>query len=123
MPEAKIEVTSREAILALGFVFLVVLSIALVQAGVITNPLTLGLMITLAIGLIFTGHFMARAGVIGKSTVPLWYVLTFGIVLLVYGGIEAGYIPVAFIFSRATVMEIVLLKRYMLDIGTTRDVL
>jgi len=103
---AKIEVTTREAILAVGFVFLTIIAVALVQAGVITNPVTLGLMITLTIGLIFVGHFMARAGIISRSAVPLWYVFTFGIVMLVYGGIASGYIPVAFLISGASVMEI-----------------
>jgi len=107
MAEApKIEVTTREAILAVGFVFLTIIAVALVQAGVITNPVTLGLMITLTIGLIFVGHFMARAGIISRSAVPLWYVFTFGIVMLVYGGIASGYIPVAFLISGASVMEI-----------------
>ena len=103
---AKIEVTTREAILAVGFVFLTIIAVALVQAGIITNPVTLGLMITLTIGLIFVGHFMARAGIISRSAVPLWYVFTFGVVMLVYGGIASGAIPVAFLVAGASVMEI-----------------
>lgn len=106
MAEAKVEVTSREAILAIGFVFLTILAVALVQAGVITNPISLGLMVTLTIGLIFIGHFMARAGVISRSALPLWYIFTFGVVMLVYGGIQSGYIPAAFLISGATVMEV-----------------
>jgi len=107
MAEApKIEVTTREAILAVGFVFLTILAVALVQAGIITNPISLGLMVTLTIGLIFVGHFMARAGIISRTAVPLWYIFTFGVVMLVYGGIQAGYIPAAFLISGATVMEI-----------------
>lgn len=106
MAEAKVEVTSKEAILAVGFVFLTILAVALVQAGVITNPLTLGLMVTLTIGLIFVGHFMTRAGVISRSALPLWYIFTFGVVMLVYGGIQSGYIPVAFMVSGASVAEI-----------------
>ena len=106
MAEARVEVTSREAILAIGFVFLTIIAVALVQAGVITNPVTLGLMITLTIGLIFVGHFMARVGIISRAAVPLWYIFTFGIVMLVYGGIASGYIPVAFLISGASVMEI-----------------
>jgi len=106
MAEApKVEVTSREAMLAVGFVFLTILAVALVQAGVITNPLTLGLMVTLTIGLIFVGHFMTRAGVISRSALPLWYIFTFGVVMLVYGGIQSGYIPAAFMFSGASVAE------------------
>jgi len=107
MAEApRIEVTSREAILAIAFVFMVILTVSLVQAGIITNPLTLGLIVTLTIGLIFVGHFLAKAGVISRTAVPLWYVLIFGVILLIYGGIEAGYIPVAFIIPQASVMEI-----------------
>ncbi|RLF08517.1 MAG: hypothetical protein DRJ60_00200 [Thermoprotei archaeon] len=102
----ELEFSEREAILAVGFVFLTIVAIALVQSGVITNPLTLGLMVTLTIGLIFVGHSMAGAGIISRSAVPLWYIFTFGVVMLVYGGIQAGYIPIAFLISRATVMEI-----------------
>ena len=109
MAEApKVEVTTREAILAIGFVFLTLLTIALVQAGVITNPMTLGLMITLTIGLIFIGHFLARVGIISKGAVPLWYIMSFGLVMVIYGGIASGYVPVAFIIAGASIMEIAL---------------
>jgi len=107
MAEApRVEVSAREAVLALGFVFLVVLSVALVQAGVITNPLSLGLMVTLTIALIFVGHFMVKAGIISRSAVPLWYLFTLGVVLMVYGGIQAGYIPAAFLIAGASVAEV-----------------
>ena len=108
MEAPKIEVTTREAILAASFVFLVILAIALVQAGIITNPLSLGLMVTLTVGLIFVGYFMARAGVISRSALPLWYIFTFGVVMLVYGGIQTGYIPAAFVYGKASVMELAL---------------
>jgi len=107
MAEApKVEVSTREAILAVGFVLLTIIAVALVQAGIITNPISLGLMITLTIGLIFVGHFMARAGIISRSAVPLWYIFTFGVVMLVYGGIASGAIPVAFLIAGATDHEI-----------------
>jgi len=107
MAEApKLEITTREAVLAVAFIFLVVFAVALAQAGIITNPLTLGLMVTLTIGLIIVGHFMVRAKVFSSSMLPLWYVLTFGIVMLAYGGIQAGFIPAAFVYSGASVMEI-----------------
>jgi len=109
MAEApKVEVTSREAILAVAFVFLTILAVALVQAGIISNPISLGLMVTLTIGLIFVGHFMVRAGVISRAALPLWYLFTFGVVMLVYGGIQSGYIPAAFMVSGASVAEIAL---------------
>ena len=58
------------------------------------------------IALIMVGHALTRAGVFGKNVLPMWYVLTFGIVMLVYGGIVGGYIPIAFTISHASVMEI-----------------
>ena len=107
MAEApKVEVTTREAVLAIGLVLLTLIAVALVQTGVITNPMSLGLMITLTIGLIFVGHFMARANIISRGALPLWYVFTFGIVMLVYGGIASGYIPVAFLIAGASIHEI-----------------
>jgi len=105
---ARIEITSREAMFAIAFVFTIVVTVGLIQAGVITNPLTLGLVVTITIVMIFVGTLLAQRGIISRGALPLWYVLIFGVVLLFYGGIEAGYIPVAFIISKATVMEIAL---------------
>jgi len=102
----KFEITQREALLAIGFILLTILAVGMVQAGIITNPMTLGLMVTLAIGLIFVGYFLSNAGIISRSAVPLWYVFTFGVVMLVYGGIQAGYIPVAFLIAGASIKEI-----------------
>ena len=78
------------------------------MAGVITSPLTLGLLITMTIVLLFIGHALAKSKVISRSALPLWYCLSLGLVLLSYGLIEAGYIPVAFIVPGATLMEIAL---------------
>jgi len=102
---AKLEVSPKEAILAVSFVFLTMLAVALVQAGIVSNPLILGLLITLTVGLVFIGHILVRTGAISRSAVPLWYIFTFGLVMLLYGGIQAGYIPVAFV-CKATIMEI-----------------
>ena len=104
----KVEITSREAIIAIGFVLLVIVAVALVQSGVITNPVTLGLIITLTIALIFVGHFLARIGVISRQATPLWYILTFGIVMLVYGGIMMGVVPAAFSLGGVSVLEVAL---------------
>ena len=107
MAEAtRVEITTREAVLAVGFVFLTIITIALVQAGVITNPVALGLMITLVIALIFVGHFMARANIISRGALPLWYIFTFGLTMLIYGGIYSGVIPVAFMIAGASVHEV-----------------
>lgn len=103
---SKVEMSSREAFISIAFVFLVILSVALVQAGIITNPLTLGLLITLTIVLIFVGHYMVKVGIISRESTPVWYVFVFGLVMLVYGGINAGFIPLAFVVSGASVAEV-----------------
>jgi len=102
----RLEVSRTDAIIAMIIVGLVMIAAIAVQAGLITNPLTIGLAVTIAIALIMLGHAMVRAGVFGKSVLPMWYVLTFGIVMLAYGGIVSGYVPVAFTISNASVMEI-----------------
>jgi len=104
--EARLEFTTRDAVIAVGFVFVVLLSISLSMAGIITSPLTLGLLITLTIVLLFIGQAMVRAKVLSRQALPLWYSFVLGLVLLTYGAIEAGYLPVAFIVPGATVMEI-----------------
>jgi len=103
--EAKIEFSTRDAVLAVGFIAIVMVSITLSMAGVITSPLTLGLLITLTIVLLFIGQILVKSKVISKSALPLWYSFVLGFVLLMYGMIQAGYIPVAFVMPGATVME------------------
>jgi len=102
----KVEMSGKEAFLAIAFVFLIMIAVALIQAGVITNPLVLGLLVTLTVVLIFIGHIMVSKGVLSRAGVPLWYILVFGILMLIYGGIHAGYIPLAFLIAGASVEEI-----------------
>jgi len=102
----KLEMTTKQAILAVLFVMMTLLVIGLAEAGFFANPLTVGLLITLTIGLILVGHVMVRAGVLTSGVLPMWYFLTFGVVLLIYGGISAGYIPVAFTLYGALLWEI-----------------
>jgi len=101
-----IEMSGKEAFLAIGLVFLVIISVALIQAGIISNPLTLGLIVTLTVVLIFIGHVMVSRGVLSKSGISLWYILVFGILMLIYGGIRAGYIPLSFLVAGASIDEI-----------------
>ncbi|MBW2675218.1 MAG: hypothetical protein JRD89_17710 [Deltaproteobacteria bacterium] len=103
-----VEITTREALIAVMFVLMVIIAVALVQAGIITNPITLGLMLTLTIGLILVGHALIRIGFLPRGMLPLWYVLTFGIVMLVYGFVESGVIPAAFVIYGASIHEIAL---------------
>ena len=102
---ARLEITTRDAILAVGFVAITLAVITLSMTGVITSPLTLGILMTETIVLLFVGHGLVRARVISKQALPLWYTLSLGIVLLTYGGIQAGWIPVAFVY-RASLVEV-----------------
>jgi len=103
---ARIEFSARDAVIAVGFVFIVLVSVAMSMAGIITSPLTLGLLIVLTIVLLFIGQILVRARVINRQALPLWYAFVLGLVLLIYGAIEAGYIPVAFVMPGASVMEV-----------------
>jgi len=102
----KMEFATRDVVLAVGFVGIVIITVALSMSGYITSPMTLGILVTESMVLIFIGHAMVNAKVLSKSALPLWYTFSFGMVLLTYGAIEAGYIPVAFVMPGATVMEI-----------------
>jgi len=102
------EFSTRDAALALGFVFLVLFTLALSMTGYISSPLMLGMLVTLTAALIFLGQWLVKAKAIAKSALPLWYVFVLGLVLLLYGAIQAGYIPVAFMMPGASVAEIAL---------------
>ena len=109
MPE-KLEITGREAILAISFVAFVIFALALAQTGVIASPVTIGVVMMLAVVLLFIGHYLVKAGVLGKSTIPLWYVFSLGLVLVVYGAITQGLVPVAFTIAGASIAEIAIVN-------------
>jgi len=104
---AKVELGTREAMFAIGFVFAIILTIALVNLGIITTPLTLGLIVTLATVMVLLGHTLAQKGILAGASIYVWYILTFGVMMLIYGAIYGGYIPIAFSYG-ASVSEVAL---------------
>lgn len=99
MDMPKIEMEPKETYLAIGFVFAVILTIVLVNLGYITTPLTLGLIVTLTTVLVLLGHVLVQKGVFAKSTMYVWYLMVFGLAMILYGAIYGGYIPIAFSYG------------------------
>jgi len=102
----KVEVTRMEAVFAVIFVIFVVGMVAAAAAGLLANPLVWGLIITITVALIFVGHILVQRGILSRATLPVWYVLVGGLVLITYGMIEAGYLPVAFQVAGVGIFEL-----------------
>ncbi len=98
----RIEMSTREAFLAVLLVAAIIATVALAQAGVIQNPLTIGLLMTFAIGMIVVINILVSRGVISRGSMPLFYVFCLGLALILYGAIEKGYLPVAINYSAST---------------------
>lgn len=102
----KVEFSTRETILAIGFVIATLVMLALVQMGVLQNPLTVGIAITSIVVLIFIGHHLTTKGIISREAAPLWYIFAFGIVMILYGLVKSGALAPAFIIPNASVEEV-----------------
>jgi len=99
MDMPKIEMAPKETYLAIGFVFAIILAIVLVNLGYITTPLTLGLIVTLATILVLLGHTLVNKGILAKPTLYIWYLMIFGLTMILYGAIYGGYLPIAFSYG------------------------
>jgi len=102
----KVEISRTEAILAVIFVVFVLGMVAAAAAGLIANPLMWGLIMTMTVILIFIGHILVNRRILSPGVLPVWYVLIGGVILLTYGMMESGYLPVAFQIAGATVLEV-----------------
>ena len=103
---AKIELGAREAVAALLFA-LIVLGVLAAAASGAFNPMLAGTIITLTVLLIFIGHYLVRVGVLSRSSTPLWYILILGIMLIFYGLVSKGLIPLAVASEAMTFAELV----------------
>ena len=92
--------------MAIGFVVATLATLALIQAGIVKNPLTIGIAITSIVVLIFIGHHLVSKGIISREAAPLWYIFAFGLVLIIYGMVRSGTIAPAFIVPNASIEEI-----------------
>lgn len=82
-----------EVAAAILFILAVVGALGLAITGVI-DPLTAGLILTTAMALVFLGYYLVRQKIIPSHMLPFWYILIIGVALLMYGGIQQGFIPV-----------------------------
>ena len=99
----KVEMGFREAVIAVLFMLFVVGLIVAAQAGVF-NPIMVGAILTVTVILVFIGYGLVKMGVITKSALPVWYVFVLGLVLLFYGAIARGVIPLA-VYSEAITLQ------------------
>lgn len=106
MAQPKIHVETKEAWAAVFFVILILGIMAAINVGVLKNPVTVGLIVTMTTVLLLIGHFLVTKNIISKGILPLWYMLIFGIMLMLAGGILSGAVAPAFVVSGATVLEI-----------------
>lgn len=103
----RVEIETKDAVIAMGFVIGVIIAVALVSVGIITNPMTLGILVTMTIAMVFLGYIMQSKGILSKTALPLWFIFSFGLVMILYGAIYAGYLPIAFSYG-ASVKEVAL---------------
>jgi len=99
----KVEMGFREAVIAVLFMVFVIGLIVAAQAGVF-NPVVVGAILTMAVILVFIGYGLVKLGVITRSALPVWYVFVLGLVLLFYGAIARGVIPLA-VYSEAMTLQ------------------
>ena len=99
----KVEMGFREAVIAVLFMLFVVGLIVAAQAGVF-NPIMVGAILTVTVILVFIGYGLVKMGVITRSALPVWYVFILGLVLLFYGAIARGVIPLA-VYSEAITLQ------------------
>jgi hypothetical protein len=103
----KIEMGFREAIIAVLFMVFVMGLIGAAQAGVF-NPIMVGAILTVTVILVFIGYGLVKMDVITRSALPVWYVFVLGLVLLFYGAIARGVIPLAVYSEAMTLQEAIL---------------
>jgi hypothetical protein len=99
----KVEMGFREAVIAVLFMVFVIGLIVAAQAGVF-NPIMVGAILTVTVILVFIGYGLVKMGVITRSALPVWYVFILGLVLLFYGAIARGVIPLA-VYSEAITLQ------------------
>jgi len=88
-----------EAVFALIFIGVVIVLMYAVMAGTIANAITLGLMLLLGIGVVFLGNHLEKSGALSRPALMLYYVGAIGFVLIIYGAIKKGYLPIAIAYT------------------------
>jgi len=112
---ARIELGAREAVAALLFAF-IVLGVLAAAAWGLFNPMLAGTVITLVVILIFIGNYLVKLGILSRTAMPLWYILVLGIMLVFYGLVSRGTIPLAVASEAMTSTEVVVLTTMLYTI-------
>jgi hypothetical protein len=107
-----LEIGAREALVALIFAFAVLGAIAAAASGLF-SPMLVGVALTLTILLIFIGNYLVKAGVMSPSAKPLWYVFVLGLVLVFYGLVQKGVVPMAVAGAGLSVLELELTTAFL----------
>jgi len=87
------EWSKSENLLAVGFVIMVFAALWLSVTGVISSPLTAGFVVISVTALVFLGDYLKRINAIPAQAIWLWYLFSLGLVLIFYGAVAKGYIP------------------------------
>lgn len=87
------EWSKGENLLAVGFVIMVFAALWLSVTGVISSPLTAGFVVISVTALVFLGDYLKRINAIPAQAIWLWYLFSLGLVLIIYGAVAKGYIP------------------------------
>jgi len=101
----KIEVGAREAAVAILFAF-VVLGVLAAAASGLFNPMLAGAIITLTVLLVLIGHQLVKMGVMTRSAIAIWYIFVLGLMLVFYGLVSRGVIPLAVASGAMTLAEV-----------------
>jgi hypothetical protein len=99
----RVEMGLREAVFAVLFMVFVIVLIAAAQAEMF-NPVVVGAIITVTVILVFMGYGLVRMGIITRTALPVWYVFVLGLVMLFYGAIARGIIPLA-VYSKSITLQ------------------
>jgi len=101
----KIEVGAREAAVAILFAF-VVLGVLAAAASGLFNPMLAGAIITLTVLLVLIGYQLVKMGVMTRSAMAIWYIFVLGLMLVFYGLVSRGVIPLAVASGAMTLAEV-----------------
>lgn len=84
-----------ERFVGLGVVFVVAVFVALVlvQAGIVRNPVTLGLVVTGAGVLLLLAYWLEKLGVLAGEALGIFFVIALGLFFIAYGLIASGLLP------------------------------
>jgi len=92
----------------LVFIIAVFIALALAQMGFVRNPITLGLVVTGTGFLLLLAYWLQTLGVLSGEALGIFFVIAFGVFLIVYGFAVAGLVPAAAVGEEGLVFTAIL---------------